>query len=117
MSKINKLNTLAETKFLSLYNAEYSNKGGNTKNWTIASRKEKKNLEEVYLNKEDKDILGDFLKSLGYSGVYGQEKIFNLALENLKINIKEAGEESKKNTKLYRYLGMCFGAMISIFLL
>ena len=44
MSKINKLNTLAETKFLSLYNAEYSNKGGNTKNWTIASRKEKKNL-------------------------------------------------------------------------
>ena len=50
MSKINKLNTLAETKFLSLYNAEYSNKGGNTKNWTIASRKEKKNLEEVYLN-------------------------------------------------------------------
>lgn len=73
--------------------------------------------EEVYLNKEDKDILGDFLKSLGYSGVYGQEKIFNLALENLKINIKEAGEESKKNTKLYRYLGMCFGAMISIFLL
>ena len=53
MSKINKLNTLAETKFLSLYNAEYSNKGGNTKNWTIASRKEKKNLEEVYLNNKE----------------------------------------------------------------
>ena len=49
MSKINKLNTLPETKFLSLYNAEYSNKGGNTKNWTIASRKEKKNLEEKKL--------------------------------------------------------------------
>ena len=55
MSKINKLNTLAETKFLSLYNAEYSNKGGNTKNWTIASRKEKKNLEEVYLNNKEYD--------------------------------------------------------------
>ena len=53
MSKINKLNTLAETKFLSLYYAEYSNKGGNTKNWTIASRKEKKNLEEVYLNNKE----------------------------------------------------------------
>ena len=53
MSKINKLNTLAETKFLSLYNAEYNNKGGNTKNWIIASRKEKKNLEEVYLNNKE----------------------------------------------------------------
>ena len=43
MSKINKLTTLAETKFLNLYNAEYSNKGGNIKNWIIASRKEKEN--------------------------------------------------------------------------
>ena len=60
MSKINKLNTLAETKFLSLYNAEYSNKGGNTKNWTIASRQEKKNLEEDYLNnKEKSDVFYD----------------------------------------------------------
>lgn len=73
--------------------------------------------DDLYLNKEDRGILSDFLRSLGDSGVYGQEKIFNLALENLKMNIKEAGEISKKNTKLYRYLGMCFGAMISIFLL
>ena len=73
--------------------------------------------EESYLYKEDKKVLGDFLKSLGESGVYGQEKIFKLALENLKINIDEAFEISKKNTKLYRYLGMCLGAMISIFLL
>ena len=73
--------------------------------------------EDIYLNKEDKHILGDFLKSLGESGVYGQDKIFTLALENMKINIKDADEISKKNTKLYRYLGICFGAMISIFLL
>ena len=53
MSKINKLNTLAETKFLNLYNAEYSNKGGNVKNWIIASRKEKENLEGVYLNNKE----------------------------------------------------------------
>ena len=53
MSKINKLTTLAETKFLNLYNAEYSNKGGNIKNWIIASRKEKENLEEVYLNNKE----------------------------------------------------------------
>ena len=73
--------------------------------------------EEIYLNKDDKCILSDFLKSLGSSGVYGQEKNFNLILQNLKINIREASEEAKKNTKLYRYLGLCFGAMIAIFLL
>ena len=53
MSKINKLTTLSETKFLNLYNAEYSNKGGNIKNWIIASRKEKENLEGVYLNNKE----------------------------------------------------------------
>lgn len=53
MSKINKLTTLAETKFLNLYNAEYSNKGSNIKNWIIASRKEKENLEGVYLNNKE----------------------------------------------------------------
>jgi stage III sporulation protein AB len=71
----------------------------------------------LYFEKEDKSILEDFLKSLGDSGVYGQERIFKLALENLKGNIDEASELAKKNTKLYRYLGICFGAMISILLL
>lgn len=72
---------------------------------------------ELYFEKEDKSIFEDFLKSLGESGIYGQEKIFKLALENLRGNIDEASELAKKNTKLYRYLGICFGAMISILLL
>ena len=50
MSKINKLTALFETKFLSLYNAEYSNKSGSIKNWIIASRKNKAELEDVYFN-------------------------------------------------------------------
>ena len=73
--------------------------------------------DEFYLEKEDKSILEDFVKSLGESGVYGQDKIFNLVLENLKLNIEEASENSKKNVKLYRSLGLCVGAMISIFIL
>ena len=72
---------------------------------------------EFYLQKEDLSVIEDFLKSLGECGVYGQEKIFNLCIENLKINMDEAFEECKKNTKLYRYLGVCVGAMISILLL
>lgn len=72
---------------------------------------------KFYLYEEDKKVMGDFFKSLGESGVYGQEKIFSLAIEGIKINLKEADEFAKKNVKLYRYLGICFGAMISIFII
>ncbi|MBD7910021.1 MULTISPECIES: stage III sporulation protein SpoIIIAB [Clostridium] len=72
---------------------------------------------DFFFAREDKSVLEDFVRSLGESGVYGQEKIFKLSLENLKINIEEAYELGKKNTKLYRYLGICIGVMISILLL
>lgn len=72
---------------------------------------------EFYLIDTDKKVLRDFLKSLGESGVYGQEKIFKLAVEEIKINLREADDIAKKNVKLYRYLGVCFGMMISIFLI
>lgn len=72
---------------------------------------------ELYLNDEDRNIISQFTVSLGQTGIYGQENIFKLTLENLKENINEAREISKKNTKLYRYLGMCFGAMIAIVLI
>lgn len=72
---------------------------------------------EFYLHNEDKKVMEDFFKSLGESGVYGQDKIFSLAIDNIKINLQEADENAKKNIKLYRYLGVCFGAMIVIFLI
>ncbi|WP_252222676.1 MULTISPECIES: stage III sporulation protein SpoIIIAB [unclassified Clostridium] len=73
--------------------------------------------EEFYLSNSDKNFLIDFIKSLGESGLYGQEKIFELVIENVRSNLKEAEEESKKNIKVYRYLGICIGAMITIFLI
>ena len=73
--------------------------------------------DEFYFNESDKRILGDFFKSLGDSGVYGQGKIFALAIEEIKLNIEEANDIAKRNTKLYRYLGICFGAMVTIFLI
>jgi stage III sporulation protein AB len=73
--------------------------------------------ENIFLNKEDLKVICDLINSLGDSGVYGQEKIFKLTLGNLKTNIEEAEELSNKNRKLYRYLGICFGAMISIILI
>ena len=72
---------------------------------------------EFYLYDDDKKIMADFFRSLGELGVYGQEKIFSLAIEGIKMNFKDADESAKKNVKLYRYLGICFGAMISIFII
>lgn len=73
--------------------------------------------DELYLKKEDIKIIEDLTKALGESGAYGQEKIFKFSLENLKLNIEEAAQLSKSNSKLYRNLGVCIGAMISILLL
>lgn len=73
--------------------------------------------DKFYLDKEDERVISDFLKSLGELGVYGQEKMFNLVISNLNINIKDSEIIANKNTKLYRYLGICIGAMVIIFLL
>ena len=57
MSKaiVKELKVLSKTKFLSLYNADYINRGGKEKTWTIASRKTKEALEDQFFNgKEDK---------------------------------------------------------------
>ncbi|MGN0143933.1 MAG: stage III sporulation protein SpoIIIAB [Clostridium sp.] len=68
------------------------------------------------LNSSDVKILSDFFKSLGESGIFGQEKIFSLAIEGIKMNLSESEEAAKKNVKLYRYLGICIGAMLTIFI-
>lgn len=72
---------------------------------------------EFFLYDDDKKIMGDFFKSLGESGIYGQEKIFFLAIEGIKMNLNDAEDNAKKNIKLYRYLGICLGAMIIVFII
>ena len=52
--KITKVDVLAKTNFVSLYNIGYKNKVGNDKSWVVASRKSKEELENLYLeNKKD----------------------------------------------------------------
>lgn len=54
-SKIQSLKSLVETKFVSLYDVEYKNKNGEKKHWMVSSRKNKEELEKIYLeNKTDK---------------------------------------------------------------
>lgn len=55
MGKVKDIESLVETKFISLYNVKYLNKNNKEKNWTVASRKKKEVLEGVYFeNKKDK---------------------------------------------------------------
>ncbi len=47
---IKNITTLADTKYLKLYNAEYLNKNGECKNWSIASRKDLDTLKNNYFH-------------------------------------------------------------------
>jgi len=53
---IKNITTLADTKYLKLYNAEYTNKSGETKNWSIASRKDLDTLKNTYFNGAEDNI-------------------------------------------------------------
>ena len=53
---INNITTLADTKYLKLYNAEYTNKNGEIRNWSIASRKDIATLKNTYFNGANGDI-------------------------------------------------------------
>lgn len=55
MNKIQGIDILANTKYLSLYDLKYKNKNGKDSNWTVASRKSINDLNDIYLNnKNDK---------------------------------------------------------------
>ena len=54
MNRIKNVTTLADTKYLKLYSADYINKKGDLRNWTIASRKDLNTINDIYFNgKED----------------------------------------------------------------
>ena len=53
---VNNITLLADTKYLKLYNAEYTNKKGGIKNWSIASRKDLNTLKNNYFNGADENI-------------------------------------------------------------
>lgn len=55
-TKVNSVKALAKTKFLSLYEAEYTNKDGNIKHWTMASRKSEDELNAQLLKGEKENI-------------------------------------------------------------
>jgi len=73
-------------------------------------------IDGLYVDKEDKDILLDLAKALGESDLEGHKKIFSLAEHNLKTRIQSLEANVDKNIKMYRYLGFSLGAAVAILL-
>jgi len=69
------------------------------------------------LNREDKQILLSFGKSLGNTDMEGQIKNIRLTQGHLAIQEKKAEEHRKKNENMYKSLGVIGGAAIVIVLL
>ncbi|MDV4152172.1 stage III sporulation protein SpoIIIAB [Clostridium sp. AL.422] len=100
-----------------LSNVARNLESGQSKNVYDAFKEEyNENKSNLNLFEEDKMIIKDFIRGLGESGVYGQDKLFNITIENMKINCNAADELAKKNSKMYSAIGVCIGAMIGIFL-
>lgn len=56
MTKVDKIKTLAETKYLKLYDAEYTNRVGENRRWTIASRKPIEKLKNRFFKGEEDQV-------------------------------------------------------------
>jgi len=56
MTKVKNIKILAATKYLSLYSADYVNKKGDLRNWTIASRKSLETVKNKFFNSGEDSI-------------------------------------------------------------
>jgi stage III sporulation protein AB len=68
--------------------------------------------EELFLNKEDIEVISSFCRQLGLSDINNQINIINHAYCKLELNEKEAQADKEKNVKLIRSLGLLFGVML-----
>jgi stage III sporulation protein AB len=73
--------------------------------------------DEIFLEKEDIEVIMNFSKTLGESDIEGHKKIFSLAMENLKKQTQISENIMYKNIKMYRALGFTTGAALIILLL
>ena len=56
MTKVKNIKTLSATKYLSLYSADYINKKGDLRKWTIASRKNLETIENKFFHDAEDQI-------------------------------------------------------------
>ncbi|MEQ8197362.1 MAG: NUDIX hydrolase [Clostridiaceae bacterium] len=141
-NRIKNLKALAETKFLSLYDAEYENKKGNLNHWIIASRKDFDTLQGQYFNGKEEKIdavvivalhleskklvclkqfrvpLNDYVYELPAGLVDGNENIETSVKRELKeetgLNLIEINHQKTK-TGLYASAGMTDESIAMVF--
>ncbi len=82
--------------------------------WQMALDFSKENTSLTY---EDYEVLASLGKMLGNTDVGGQVSQIELTKELLQKQIKEAQEEKKKNSKLYKTLGLTVGLAVAIILI
>lgn len=71
---------------------------------------------DLFINKDDINIILDLAKTLGDSDMDGHKKMFKLAGDYLTSSINEAEIKMANSTKMYRTLGFSFGAAVVILL-
>lgn len=142
-TKVNSVKALATTKFLSLYEAEYINKDGNIKHWTMASRKsedelnaqllkgEKENIdavviaaiykdsEKLVLIKQFRVPINDYLYELPAGLIDKGEDVLEAAKRELKeeTGLKVVSIKNSKVTPLYASAGMTNESLAVIYCL
>ena len=99
-NKVTKLKSLVETKYLSLYEAEYENKVGNMRTWTVASRKDNDTLQKQFFeNKEDSNdgvIIAAYHKEKKKLVIIKQFRIpLNDYVYELTAGLIDPGEDAK----------------------
>lgn len=70
----------------------------------------------MHLDKEEIEVLSSFMISLGGTDLEGQKKNFNITMKKLELLEQKAEEARSKNESMYKYLGLCSGVLIVIFL-
>lgn len=68
-------------------------------------------------NDEDKEIIRMFGKLLGKTDIVGQVNEIELTMKLIEKQIEKAEDEKKRNSKLYKTMGVIFGMGICIILI
>ena len=72
---------------------------------------------ESYLQDREVDELKKLILTLGKSDIYSQERMIDLAIENLKKLISESQEDITKKGMVYRKLSAIMGIIVGIILI
>ncbi len=99
-NKVTQINPLAETRFLSLYEAEYENKVGKMRTWIIASRKDNSTLQKQFFedmqDKPDGVIIAAYHKEKKKLVIIKQFRIpLNNYVYELPAGLIDPGEDAK----------------------